>query len=77
MLLTQDKDFGELAYRGGLPAECGVILSRIPPETPVLLASALAGALENPLDWAGHFAVIEPGRIRLRPLPVSPDQAGP
>ena len=29
ILLTQDKDFGELTFRYGLPAECGVILFRL------------------------------------------------
>jgi predicted nuclease of predicted toxin-antitoxin system len=27
IVVTQDKDFGELAFRRGLPAQCGVILS--------------------------------------------------
>jgi hypothetical protein len=30
ILLTFDKDFGELAWREGLPATCGVILFRLP-----------------------------------------------
>jgi predicted nuclease of predicted toxin-antitoxin system len=29
LVLTHDKDFGELAFRYGLPAECGVILIRL------------------------------------------------
>src|SRR5882762_6574201 len=29
IVLTHDKDFGELAFRMGLPAECGVILMRL------------------------------------------------
>jgi predicted nuclease of predicted toxin-antitoxin system len=30
VLLTFDKDFGELAWRARLPASCGIILLRIP-----------------------------------------------
>ena len=30
VLLAFDKDFGELAYRFGLPAQCGVVLFRVP-----------------------------------------------
>lgn len=69
ILLTQDKDFGELAFRAGLSAECGVVLSRIPPDSPDFLCRSLVAALESREDWPGHFAVIESNRIRLRPLP--------
>jgi predicted nuclease of predicted toxin-antitoxin system len=34
ILLTHDKDFGELAFRAGLPATCGVILIRLGKLTP-------------------------------------------
>jgi predicted nuclease of predicted toxin-antitoxin system len=37
-LVTFDKDFGELAYRRGLPADCGIILFRITPQTPEEIA---------------------------------------
>ena len=30
VLLTFDKDFGELAWRSGLPASCGIVLFRLP-----------------------------------------------
>jgi predicted nuclease of predicted toxin-antitoxin system len=29
LLVTQDKHFGELAFKTGLPAECGIILFRL------------------------------------------------
>jgi predicted nuclease of predicted toxin-antitoxin system len=29
LVVTQDKDFGELAFRFGLPAQCGVLLLRL------------------------------------------------
>src|SRR5438552_17379034 len=34
LLLTFDKDFGELAFRAGLPAKCGIILLRFNPSSP-------------------------------------------
>ena len=34
ILISQDKDFGELAYRSGLPADCGVILFRLQSQSP-------------------------------------------
>jgi hypothetical protein len=32
----------------------------------------LAGILASRHDWGGNFAVIEPGRVRMRPLPATP-----
>ncbi len=34
IVVTFDKDFGELAFRFGFPAECGVILFRLNGKTP-------------------------------------------
>ena len=69
VLLTLDKDFGELAFGAGFPAECGVVLCRIPPEDPEVLANGIVLALEWRSDWPGNFAVVELDRIRVRPLP--------
>lgn len=69
VLLTFDKDFGELAWRAGLPASAGVVLFRLPMPPPSDLISTVAGVLNGRQDWAGQFSVIEPGRIRMRSLP--------
>jgi predicted nuclease of predicted toxin-antitoxin system len=68
ILLTFDKDFGELAKASVLPATCGVILLRIPMPRPDNVGPQLAGVIAARVDWAGHFSVIEPGRVRMRPL---------
>lgn len=34
LVVTHDKDFGELAFRFGLPAECGVVLLRLAGNNP-------------------------------------------
>jgi predicted nuclease of predicted toxin-antitoxin system len=70
LLLTFDKDFGELAFRAGLPATTGVILFRIPPKFPAFVAQVAVAALDERTDWEGHFSVIEQDRIRMTPLPV-------
>ncbi len=66
VLVTFDKDFGELAWKAGLPAECGIVLFRMPlrPDSCVRLGDLLSSR-DN---WTGHFSVIEPGRIRMRRL---------
>lgn len=69
ILITFDKDFGELAFRYGLPATCGVILFRISTPSSEHVAQLAVAALQQRDDWAGHFSVIEDDRIRMTPLP--------
>lgn len=68
LLLTFDKDFGELARSAALPVICGVLLFRIPMPRPGIVASRLADLITARNDWAGNFSVVEPGRVRMRPL---------
>ncbi len=67
ILLTFDKDFGELAKAARLPEACGIVLFRTPMPKPADLGE-LAVLVAGRADWAGHFSVIEAGRIRMRPL---------
>jgi hypothetical protein len=68
-LLTFDKDFGELAFRAGLPASSGIVLFRISVPSPAHAVRVIVAALESRTDWAGHFAVVEDDQVRLSPLP--------
>ncbi len=68
LLLTFDKDFGELAWRAGLPASCGIILFRLNLPPPPDVGTNLAARVGERTDWAGHFSVIEPSRVRMRGL---------
>jgi predicted nuclease of predicted toxin-antitoxin system len=68
ILLTFDKDFGELAFRSQLPATSGIILFRIKAPSGAVVAQKVATAIAFRNDWAGHFSVIEDDRIRMRLL---------
>jgi predicted nuclease of predicted toxin-antitoxin system len=70
LIVTFDKDFGELAFRSKLPAVCGIVLFRISAPSAAHVARAAVAALESRTDWAGNFAVVEDHRIRMRPLPT-------
>jgi len=69
LLLTLDKDYGELVFRQGLPAPWGVVLVRSRPPTPEAMALRVVAVLASRQDGAGHFAVVGQDRIRLTPLP--------
>src|SRR3972149_11391507 len=68
IVLTFDKDFGELAFRSKLPAKSGVILFRITPISPQYIAQVAVQALASQTNWSGHFSVVEDKRIRMTPL---------
>lgn len=68
VLLTFDKDFGELAQNVGLPESCGVVLVRLPVPPASTVGAVLAARLNEREDWRGHFSVVEPGRVRMRRL---------
>jgi predicted nuclease of predicted toxin-antitoxin system len=71
VLLTFDKDFGELAGRAAPSQKSGVVLLRISPARTDEGIKRLVDLISAPSDWIGHFSIIEPGRVRMRPLPFA------
>lgn len=67
VLITFDKDFGELVFRSGLSA--GVVLFRLAAKSPWYIAELAVKVLESREDWAGNFSVVEESRIRITELP--------
>ena len=76
VLLTFDKDFGELARTSDLPIGCGIVLFRTPMPKADAVGQWMAELLGSRDDWTGHFSVVEPGRIRMRPLGRQQQRAG-
>ena len=74
IILTFDKDFGELAWRDKLPATCGIMLFRIKLAPQNGFAGMIVATIKSRNDWIGHFSVIESGRTRMRSL--DPPNAG-
>jgi predicted nuclease of predicted toxin-antitoxin system len=70
VLLTFDQDFGELAWAHRF---AGKLRHRIASNSDARsqVGATLAARLNERSDWAGHFSVIQPGRVRMRPLPMS------
>jgi predicted nuclease of predicted toxin-antitoxin system len=68
ILLTFDKDFGEIVFRRGLPTGSGVALFRFTPDTPKEAATMALALVESQPDLRGSFCVVTRDRIRVRPL---------
>jgi predicted nuclease of predicted toxin-antitoxin system len=69
MLVTFDKDFGELAFRKRLPASSGIILFRVTPRNPAHVVNIVISSLESQPNWDGLFGVVTDTRIRVVLLP--------
>jgi len=69
VVLTHDKDFGELAFRYDLPTGSGVMLLRLGGDNPATDNRRALEAIESRNDWMGQFSVITDKRIRMRSLP--------
>jgi predicted nuclease of predicted toxin-antitoxin system len=69
IVVTHDKDFGELAYRWGLPPGGGIILLRLQKRSPESDNLRILDALQSDIKWEGHFSVVTDNQIRCRPLP--------
>lgn len=70
VVLTCDKDFGELAFHWGLPASCRVVLFRITASSPEVFLQRVKDlmAAESDIGFGGKFCVVEADRVRSRPL---------
>jgi predicted nuclease of predicted toxin-antitoxin system len=74
VVLTHDKDFGELAFRCRLPASSGIVLFRLSGADPQRDNRRMLQVLESGVDWIGQFAVVTDDRVRMRPLPRWPEK---
>jgi hypothetical protein len=70
VVLTCDKDFGELAFHWRLPASCGVVLFRFASSSPETFLDRVKELLaaEKEIGLSGTFCVVEANRVRVRPL---------
>ena len=68
LLVTADKDFGDLGLRLNRPVP-GLLLLRIPPEQRHLIGPRVAMVLDTLGDrLRDHHTVVQATRVRIRPL---------
>jgi predicted nuclease of predicted toxin-antitoxin system len=71
LLLTGDKDFGELVYRQQRLTS-GIILARLGSVPPLTRANIVAAVIrKHAEELIGSFTVITPGTTRIRQSPSS------
>jgi predicted nuclease of predicted toxin-antitoxin system len=69
ILLTLDRDFGELIFRHGLPSPLGVVYLRFPRTSPAEPGHRLLEVLSDPaLSLERHLTVVQARHVRRRPL---------
>ncbi len=68
IIVTFDKDFGELGVVRPGPVPPGIVLFRIVMESPSSVAATISTTLAGRDDWPGHIAVVDASRILMRPL---------
>jgi len=68
IIVTFDKDFGELAVTGQDRNPPAIILLRISKPSPAETAETVIRILNSRRDWIGHLTVIDDNHIRMRPL---------
>lgn len=72
LLVTVDKDFGDLVLRQRRSVP-GVVLLHIPPEQRHTTAQRVAAVLDELGErLIGHHTVVQPARLRIRPLRQAP-----
>lgn len=65
VLITEDKDFGQLVYASAESNE-GVLLLRFPARARVGMAAAVVDLVnKRGRELAGRFVVLHPGRVRF------------
>lgn len=70
IILTFDRDFGELIFRKRMPVPAGIIFLRFEPLTPEEPAQHLLRLLAiQGLSWENRFTVVKRNQVRQRVLP--------
>ena len=69
IILTYDRDYGELIFHRKAPAPPGLVYFRGPPSHPEEPARFLLYWIERGVQFSGYLTVVTSQRIRQRPLP--------
>ncbi|MFQ6033014.1 MAG: DUF5615 family PIN-like protein [Candidatus Zixiibacteriota bacterium] len=68
LLITFDKDFGDMIFQQGGMNVPGIILFRFRLRSPEAVASQIVKSLAQEVDWDGRYAVVTESQVRIVPL---------
>ena len=68
IVVTFDRDFGELVFRQGLPAPAGILYLRFVPEVPSDVTAYVSRLIREGIDLRGRFTTADRRRIRQTAL---------
>ncbi len=69
LIVTFDRDFGELAVRGPKKPEAGILLLRVIPKSAEEVTQLLIGLLaRTDVTWRGFLSVVDQAHLRQRPI---------
>jgi predicted nuclease of predicted toxin-antitoxin system len=75
IVLTFDRDYGELIYRYRVLPPAGVVYFRFAPATPSEPAEIFLNLVDRAdLSLIGRFTIVEKGRVRQRSIYISPGE---
>lgn len=74
VIITFDRDYGELVFRHPMPAPAGVVYLRFDPEHPLHAGQVVDALLRDAgVTFAGFFTVVDRDfSARQRPIPEAP-----
>jgi predicted nuclease of predicted toxin-antitoxin system len=69
IILTFDRDYGELIYKNQLPKPLGIVFFRLQPVNPLEVGEIFLDLIRNTdIHLSGMFTTIERNKIRQRPI---------
>ena len=68
IILTFDKDFGEISRQTRASTRCGIILFRRPTPPYISVGAHIAWLINARSDWTGRISVVDANGVRQRPL---------
>ena len=68
IVVTFDRDYGELVFHNRLPPPAGVLYMRFEPESPTEPAAFIARLKEDGVELEGRFTMVNRDGIRQRPI---------
>lgn len=72
VLVTWDKDFGQLFADSRVAAPCGLVLFRLSGANAAKDIARIVEVLQSREDWTGLVCIATESRVRLRTLPIAP-----